>query len=50
MGSDWTFLPGPFPGPFLATLGLAVLVALALGFAATWHALGAKPAAYLRNE
>ncbi len=31
-------------------LGLAVVVTLLLGFAGTWHALGAKPAAYLRNE
>ncbi|HEX6442332.1 MAG TPA: FtsX-like permease family protein [Stellaceae bacterium] len=46
MRSDWTFLPGPI----LTTLALAVLVTLALGFAGTWRALGAKPARYLRNE
>ncbi|HEV8032410.1 MAG TPA: FtsX-like permease family protein [Stellaceae bacterium] len=46
MNSDWVFLPGPV----LAMLGLAVLLTLALGFAGTWRALGAKPARYLRNE
>ena len=46
MRSDWVFLPGPI----LTTLALAVLVTLALGFAGTWRALGAKPARYLRNE
>ena len=46
MHSDWSFLPGPV----LTTLALAVLVTLALGFAGTWRALGAKPARYLRNE
>jgi len=38
------------PGPLLAGLGLAVLLTVTLGFAGTWHALGAKPAPYLRNE
>jgi putative ABC transport system permease protein len=46
MNSDWVFLPNPL----LATLALAVLITLALGFAGTWRALGAKPAHYLRNE
>jgi predicted lysophospholipase L1 biosynthesis ABC-type transport system permease subunit len=38
------------PAPLAMILGLAVVVTLLLGFAGTWHALGAKPAAYLRNE
>ena len=38
------------PTPLLATVGLAVILTLVLGFAGTWRALGAKPAAYLRNE
>ena len=46
MRIDWVFLPGPL----LATLGLAMLLTLGLGFAGTWRALGAKPAPYLRNE
>jgi putative ABC transport system permease protein len=46
MRSDWVFLPGPL----LATLVIAVLLTLVLGFAGTWRALGAKPARYLRNE
>ena len=46
MNSDWVFLPGPL----LATAAIAVLLTLLLGFAGTWHALGAKPAPYLRNE
>jgi len=46
LNSDWVFLPGP---P-LATAALAVLSTLAIGFAAAWRALGAKPAAWLRNE
>jgi putative ABC transport system permease protein len=43
---EWVFLPGPL----LATLALAVLLTLALGFAGTWRALGVKPALYLRDE
>jgi len=39
-----------WPGPLVASLGLAVLLTVTLGFAGTWHALGAKPAPYLRNE
>jgi putative ABC transport system permease protein len=46
MKSDWVFLPGPL----LATAALAVLLTLAIGFAGAWRALGAKPAAWLRNE
>jgi putative ABC transport system permease protein len=46
MRGDWVFLPGPLA----ATLFFSMLFALALGFAGTWHALGAKPARYLRNE
>ena len=44
--SEWVFLPGSL----VAIAGLAVLLTLVLGFAGTWRALGAKPAAYLRNE
>jgi len=44
--SEWVFLPGPL----LAIVGIALLLTLVLGFAGTWRALGAKPAAYLRNE
>jgi putative ABC transport system permease protein len=43
---DWVFLPAPL----LLTVGLATLLTLALGFAGTWRALGAKAAPYLRNE
>jgi putative ABC transport system permease protein len=46
MKTDWVFLPGPL----LWTTLLATLLSLALGFAGTWRALGAKPAPYLRNE
>ncbi|HYZ41800.1 MAG TPA: FtsX-like permease family protein, partial [Stellaceae bacterium] len=46
MTVDWVFLPVPL----LWTVVLATLLTLALGFAATWRALGAKPAPYLRNE
>ena len=46
MKLDWVFLPLPL----LWTLGLAILLTLALGFAGTWRALGAKAAPYLRNE
>jgi putative ABC transport system permease protein len=44
--SEWVFLPAPL----MVIAGGAVLLTLALGFAGTWRALGAKPAAYLRNE
>ncbi|MGH7029275.1 MAG: ABC transporter permease, partial [Stellaceae bacterium] len=46
MRLDWVFLPAPL----LWTLGLAMLLALTLGFAGAWRALGAKPAPYLRDE
>jgi putative ABC transport system permease protein len=46
LNSEWVFLPLPL----LAIAGIAVLLTLVLGFAGTWRALGAKPAAYLRNE
>ena len=46
MRSEWVFLPGPLA----AILALAVVLTLVFGFAGTWRALGAKPAAYLRNE
>jgi putative ABC transport system permease protein len=46
MKIDWVFLPGPLAW----TVGLAALLTAALGFAGTWRALGAKPAAYLRND
>jgi putative ABC transport system permease protein len=46
MKIEWVFLPQPL----LWTVGLAILLTLALGFAGTWRALGAKTAPYLRNE
>jgi putative ABC transport system permease protein len=46
MRSDWLFLPGPLA----AGVALALLLTVAIGFAGTWRALGAKPAPYLRNE
>jgi putative ABC transport system permease protein len=46
MRSEWVFLPAPLA----AILGLAIVLTLAIGFAGTWRALGARPAAYLRNE
>ena len=46
MKIDWVFLPMPL----LWTVALATLLTLALGFAGTWRALGAKAAPYLRNE
>jgi putative ABC transport system permease protein len=44
--TDWVFLPAPL----LWTLALSTLLTLALGFAESWRALGAKPAPYLRAE
>ena len=38
------------PGAALGSAGIAVLVTLALGLGATWHALGRKAAPLLRNE
>jgi putative ABC transport system permease protein len=46
LDTDWWFLPVPLL--WTATAGTAL--ALALGIAGTWRALGAAPAAYLRNE
>ncbi|MBV9585998.1 MAG: FtsX-like permease family protein [Alphaproteobacteria bacterium] len=46
MRSEWVFLPLPL----IAILGFAVVLALALGFTGTWRVLGARPAAYLRDE
>ncbi len=46
MGAAWSFLPGTVAGTALA----ATLLALVLGFAGTWRALGERPAPYLRNE
>ena len=46
MQIEWVFLPLPL----LWTMGLAIILTLALGFAGTWRALGAKAAPYLRNE
>ncbi|HEX4186072.1 MAG TPA: FtsX-like permease family protein [Stellaceae bacterium] len=46
MKIEWVFLLAPL----LWTVGLGILLTLALGFAGTWRALGAKAAPYLRNE
>ncbi len=46
MKTDWVFLPAPL----VWTVAAATLLTVALGFAGTWRALGAKPAPYLRNE
>ena len=46
MKTEWVFLPAPL----LWTVVLATVLTLALGFAGTWRALGAKPAPFLRNE
>ncbi len=46
MEVDWVFLPGPV----LWTVMVAIVLALTLGFAGTWRALGVKAAPYLRNE
>ena len=46
MRIGWVFLPAPL----VATVGLAGVLSLAIGFAGTWRALGAKPAPFLRNE
>jgi putative ABC transport system permease protein len=44
--AHWTFAPGPLAVVVAAAVGLA----MALGFAGTWRALGAKAALHLRNE
>ncbi|TDQ84315.1 putative ABC transport system permease protein [Dongia mobilis] len=46
MESSWTFDP-PLA---LGILGVALVLALGLGFAGSWRALGARAAPYLRNE
>jgi len=46
MRTDWVFLPGAVA---LST-GVALVLTLVLGYAGTWRALGASPAAYLRND
>src|SRR5207237_8605970 len=46
MKLDWIFLPVPL----LSTVTLAAMLTAELGFAGTWTSLGAKPAAYFRNE
>jgi putative ABC transport system permease protein len=53
----WLLVSGPMhlgfvflPGPLVLTTAGAVLLTLLLGFAGAWRALGAKPAAWLRNE
>jgi putative ABC transport system permease protein len=44
--ADWIFVPGPVGLVLLGAVGLTV----ALGFAGTWRALGAKVAPLLRND
>ena len=46
MRTDWVFLPGAAA----LSAGAALLLTLVLGYAGTWRALGASPAAYLRND
>ena len=47
----WALVAGFLvPAPLLWTAGMATLLTLALGFAGTWRALGAKAAPYLRTE
>jgi putative ABC transport system permease protein len=46
MESSWSFDP-PLA---LGILGVALVLALGLGFAGSWRALGARAAPYLRNE
>jgi putative ABC transport system permease protein len=45
MSLGWSFMPGTV----LGVAALSTLVTLAAGFIGTWHALGRKPAALLRN-
>ena len=44
--ADWVFAPGQL----IAVVAAAAALTMALGFAGTWRALGAKTAPYLRNE
>ncbi len=46
MRSDWVFLARPLA----LVLPIGIAVSLAIGYAGTWRALGAKPAPLLRNE
>jgi putative ABC transport system permease protein len=46
MRTEWVFLPGAVA----LSGGVALALTLALGYAGTWRALGASPAAYLRND
>jgi putative ABC transport system permease protein len=46
MKLEWVFRVAPL----LGTVALATVLTLTVGFAATWRALGAKPALYLRSE
>ena len=46
MGTDFVFSPTAAFG----AVGLSLALALVIGFAASWRALGAKAAPYLRNE
>jgi putative ABC transport system permease protein len=46
MATQWVFLPGPL----LWTAAAAILLAVTLGLAGSWRALGVNPAPYLRNE
>ncbi|HEX5455563.1 MAG TPA: FtsX-like permease family protein, partial [Stellaceae bacterium] len=53
----WLLVSGPMnlaftflPMPLAVTAAGAVLLTLILGFAGAWRALGARPAAWLRNE
>jgi putative ABC transport system permease protein len=46
MRTDWVFLPGAAA----LSVGAALALTLVLGYAGTWRALGASPAAYLRND
>ncbi|HMD64592.1 MAG TPA: FtsX-like permease family protein [Stellaceae bacterium] len=46
MKTEWIFLPAPL----LWTVALAASLTAVLGFAATWRALGVKPAPFLRND
>jgi putative ABC transport system permease protein len=46
MRTDWVFLPGAVA----LSAGVALALTLVLGYAGTFRALGASPAAYLRND
>lgn len=46
MHAHWQFLPGIAA----ATVAICLAATLLIGFAGTWHALGAKVSPYLRND